>query len=560
MLQIPGILIVEDDADWLEIYSTQLASEEYNITTARTVKKATKLLEEQDFAVVATDLKLLGASTGGFDILEMVRERRPDTQVIIFTGVGGKQDAFEAMRKGAYDYVTKPLEYNHVKQVIKSAIDVREQKLSYRRNVVRSQEVTLPFPQKFVGSSQIIKVVLTNVLTVINSSNPVLIWGASGTGKALITETIHLASKRKRLVLVNCASFSETTLERILFGFQKDAFPGAVEDESGLLEQASGGTLVLDKVDGLSPRLQNQLCAALRHQRSRRLGSAEAIPLDVRVLATTQLDLNSYVTQHLFLQEFCEYLGDSIIQLPTLKDRKDDQTDDVLLLAGYFLDKYAQGDGPPPTIAAEAKSLLQTYEFPGNVRELEEAIRIALAQAKSGIIEPYHLPQRIQNQRSLPKIAAIKRRPLSEDIICPHGYSLTHQADAIAQVFDREIYVYLSMSDGTPAWARSTLADVLTQFGLKSHDAIIFPNSEDFCPVCQPLLSSCLAILEISAATPVVFYELGLAQATGLPCAILKRQGIRLPAKLGRIDLLEYHDVLSLKECIVTWLNHLGST
>jgi DNA-binding NtrC family response regulator len=385
MPQISDVLIVEDDADWLEIYSTNLASEKYKITKARTVKRASKLLDQQEFAVVATDLKLLGADTGGFDILEMVREGSPDTLVIIFTGVGGKQDAFEAMRRGAYDYVTKPLDYDHVKRVIESAIEVRQQKLAYRRHTPKSRKIDLPFPEKFVGSSQIIKHVLSQVADVIESTKPVLIWGTSGTGKALITETIHLASKRKRFVLVNCASFSETTLERTLFGFQKDAFPGAIEDEPGLLEQASGGTLVLDKVSDLSPRLQSQLFSVLRHQRVRRMGSSQAVDIDVRVLATSQVNLTIYVSQNLFSKELYEHLSDSIIELPPLKERKDEQTDDVLLLAGYFLDKYAPGDGPPPTISDETRHLLQTYDFPGNVRELGDAIRIAVTKTKSGL-------------------------------------------------------------------------------------------------------------------------------------------------------------------------------
>lgn len=550
MPQIADVLIVEDDPDWLEIYSAKLVSEEYKIIKARTVRQASKLLAQQEFAVVATDLKLLGADTGGFDILEMVREGSSDAQVIIFTGVGGKQDAFEAMHRGAYDYVTKPLDYDHVKRVIKSAIDAREQKLSYRRNLPRSREVDLPFPENFVGSSQTIKRVLIQVATIIESARPVLILGASGTGKALIAETIHLASKRKRFVLVNCASFSETTLIRTLFGCQKGALPYAFEDEAGLLEQASGGTLVLDRVSELSPRLQGELYNTLsaNPQHVRRFGSTRAIDIDLRVLATSRVDLKTYVAQGLFSEKLYDYLSDSVIELPPLKERKDGQTDDVLLLAGYFLDKYARGK----TISEEAMGLLQTYDFPGNVRELEEAIRVASAKAKSDKIEPQHWPERIQNQSP-------PRDSWPQNSACPHGYSLTAQANLIAQKFDAKKYVYLSLGPDRPAWHEAAVTSALTPFDLKPYDGTNSVSDSDFCPVCGPILSSQLAILDISTANPATFYELGLAHAVGLPCAVLKKVGSHVSENLGRTNLLEYRDETSLREMLVVWLNYLNT-
>lgn len=561
MTRMAEVLIVEDDADWLEIYSARLATQEYNISKARSVSRATKLLDQKVFDVVATDLKLLGASTGGFDILEIVRERSPDTQVIIFTGYGGKQDAFEAMRRGAYDYVTKPLDYDHVRQVIKSAIEVREQKLSYRGRVPRSLRIDLPFPEKFVGSSQPIKRVLSQVADIIDSPKPVLILGAMGTGKALISETIHLASKRRRFVLVSCASYSETTLERTLFGFQKDAFPGAVADEPGLLEQASGGTLVFDKISGLSCRLQNQLLAALRYGRARRIGSAHAFNLDVRVLATASVNLETYVQQGLFSKELYQYLADTVIQLPPLKERKDEQTDDVLLVTGYLLDKYAANGNPPPTISEEAGLLLQSYDFPGNLRELDEMIRMAIQKAEAGVIEPQHLPDQVRSHsHQREQLTEISRKSPPNDIICPHtGCSLTEKADTIAGSFDAENFVYLAAADDRPFWYQVTLADTLNQFSLKLYDLQKNQPGEIVCDICQPILSSSLAIIDVSTPDPTTFYKLGLAHAIGVPCAIVKQRYTPTPDYLNGMKIYEYEDETSLRKSILTWINKLDA-
>lgn len=559
MPQIANVLIVEDLADWLDIYATALVSEEYQITTAQDVEEASELLAQREFAVVATDLKLVGAMKGGFDILEIVRKYSPDTQVIIFTGVGGKQDAFEATWRGAFDYVTKPLDYDHVKRVIKAAIDVRQQRLDYRRNMPKSRDVELPFPEKFLGSSQPIKRVLRQVAEVIESTRPVLICGATGTGKALISETIHLASKRKHFVLLNCASFSETTLERTLFGFQKGAFPGAVEDEPGLLEQATGGTLVFDRVNGLSPRLQSQLVSAFRAQRARRIGSTQAFTIDTKVLATSPIDLKTHVSQGLFSTELYEYLGDSIIELPTLKERKDEHTDDILLLAGYFLDKYTQAGNPPPTISVKAMNLLQSYDFPGNVRELEEAIRVAIIKAKSGVIEPYHLPEQIQNWQPITRSVTVKRSSLPEKMICPHGHSLSDQAETIAREFDTGCYVYISFGDDLPTWYQPAIVDILTQFGLKPYEVINFPADKNFCPICQPIISSQLAIFDVSDTHSTVLYKLGIAHANGLYCLILRKKGGRRSETLKDIEVHEYHDEVSLRSSILAWLDHLSS-
>lgn len=559
MRQIAEVLIVEDDADWLDIYSTKLASPEYNLTKARTVHRASQLLEQQVFDAVATDLKLLGANTGGFDILEMVRERSPDTQVIIFTGYGGKQDAFEAMRRGAYDYVTKPLDYDHVRQVIKSAIEVREQKLSYLQTASLSRKIDLPFPEKFVGSSRVIKEVLSRVAEVIESINPVLVVGGTGTGKALISETIHLASKRKRFVLVSCASYSKTTLERSLFGFQKDAFPGALADEPGLLEQASGGTLVLDRVNSLSLRLQDQLFEVLVNQQVQRIGSNEAIDIDVRTLTTTSVNLETYVEQGLFSKELNDYLSDTVIELPPLQERKDQQTDDVLLITGYFLDKYAHDGNSPPTISDQAGEMLQNYSFPGNVRELEEAILAAILKAEGGVIEPHHLPEAIQNQHQPVGPVTPNRTMPAPAAICPReGCNVTDKLDEIINAFDAENYVYLAVGVSTPGWYQTTLVETLAQFDMKIYRTAEFAANDNFCPVCQPVLSSRLAIIDISTTASTVFYELGLAHAIGVPCLILKRAGRSVPAHFSQMKVFEYADEADLRKAVLTWLQSLA--
>jgi DNA-binding NtrC family response regulator len=397
------------------------------------------------------------------------------------------------------------------------------------------------------------------VAEVINATHPVLIWGAPGTGKALITETIHLASQRKRFVLVNCGVFSETTLERNLFGFQQGAFWEATEDQPGLLEQATGGTLVLDEINNLSPRLQHQLLSALHHQQTRRLGSAHPIDIEVRVLATSPLDLSSYVASGLFSAEFYEYLSGSIIQLPLLKERRDEQTDDVLLLAGHFLDKYASDEGPLPTMSDSARRLLQTYDFPHNVRELEEAIRVAIVQTRSGVIEPYHLPEQIRKPtHSMPRVKLI-RDVFPADVICPCGRSLSSQAETAAQAFDTAAYVYLSAGTMAPPWYQSALEDTIAQFGLTLYKRTSFANQRDFCTLCQPILSSWLAILDVSAANPATFFDLGLVHALGVPYLVLRRNDAYIPDRLAHLPFFDYYDKNSLCESISRGLNQLAA-
>jgi len=532
MMTMPNVLIVEDDRDWLDIYLTELASETYNIITARTIKKVTQLLAEQEFAVVATDLRLLGVQTGGFEVLDMVRQQSPDTQVIIFTGYGSQQLALEAMQRGAYDYVTKPIDYDHVKLVIQKAIEVREQKIAHRRP-------DLPFPERFVGSSQIVKDMLRQVAKVIKSNKPILIQGESGTGKALITETIYLASQRKRFVLVNCPSYSETTLEHILFGDNTN--------EQGAFSLAHEGTLILDRVNAISPRLQNQLATVLANSSFQPLGKNEPQMIDnVQIIATSRINLAEYVQQGLFLPELYQQLSHSVITLPLLKERKDKRTDDILLLAGYFLDKYKAPDGTTLNLSEKVKTVLQKYEFPLNVRELEEIMRVAIIQAKSGMIEVEHLPPYLL-ARQLPL-----RAPLSETFICPHGYTLYEQVAAISQDFDTQNYVYVTLGNDASAWVQTAIANILKQFGLQPHPATVQP--ENSCSICQPLLASHLAVIDISNPTPQTFYSLGLFHAIGVPCLILKHKKTSEFTQLGKIKLHEYHDENSLKEVINTWL------
>ena len=558
MPDIASLLIVEDDPDWLQIYATNLRADEYTITEARTLTDASNLVSDHEFTVVATDLKLFQAATGGLDILEIVKRENPDTQVIIFTGAGDKDDAYEAMRHGAYTYITKPLNFEHVKQVVKSAIIEREQNISKRRS---GSYLTLPFPEKFVGSSAIIKDMFEQVSAIINSTTPTLIWGAPGTGKALIAETIQRGSEQGPFRLVNCGSFSETTLERILFGYARDPSIGVMEDESGLLEEASGGTLILDEVSSLSPRLQNELASSLPHGRVKKVGGTQATDISVRILATAPVDLSIYVNQGLFSEELYAYLSQAVVALPPLKARKDDQTDDVTLLAGYFLDKYKniRQDHKPLDISNSAKRLLETYDFPGNVRELEDAIRIAIMRTDSGTIEPHHLPEKIQNDNHTQKTFTASRGPLSESVFCPHGYSLTAMSDLIAQAYDSENHVYLSVGDSRPIWYMVCLKEILAAYRMKLYELPDPIDKKTDCPLCRAILSCSVAIFDFTTRDPLTFYELGLAQATGLRCLVLAK-GEPNPLDDETLPISTYTDSTSLQSVVANWLNELSST
>ncbi|MCB0368037.1 MAG: sigma-54-dependent Fis family transcriptional regulator [Bdellovibrionales bacterium] len=550
MSQDINILIVEDDPDLLDIYSRKLGSSEYDIFKTRTLEDAKKLLSQQEFAVVATDLVLFGSllNKGGFDILELVKENSPDTLVIIFTGYGSQDYALEATMRGAHDYVTKPLDYEHVKQVIRGAIRIREEKI-WNRKTKNLELLT----EKFIGSSNIIKNILNRAVEIAQSSEPILITGPSGSGKALITETILLNDSLDEFMLVNCGSYSEKTLERILFGYARGAFPGASEEKQGLLEDAFEKTLVLDRVDELSLTIQERLFSAFSKKTIQRLGGTTTHQINLKVLATSRENLKNHAEQGMFSKELYGYLSHSVIELPPLKERKDGQNDDILLLTGHFLNKFTETHGTKITISDDAKVILQSYDYPDNVRELKVAIQVAVKNSLNGVIEPQHLPRHISTSVNSRRIRTYLESSPNEGNYCPHGHLILNPHETIGNSLVSESFVFISDSPQTPKWFRGTLVEFLAQFGLKSvNDNHML--DEVPCKICYRILSSKLAILDFTVPDPQLYYELGMLNAVGIPCIQLIHNEAAVSGQQFSTNLHSYDDGRSLVKNVEDWL------
>jgi DNA-binding NtrC family response regulator len=383
------VLVVDDEPAQLEVLRLILTGEGYDVVTAASGKGALATLRRQPFDVVLTDLKMPDSS--GIALLEEIQRAQPGACVVLMTAHGTIDSAVEAMRKGAFDYLTKPLDRDVLLLALSRAVE-RTRLVSENRRL--QEELRSRFRvENLVGEHGSMQEVFRVVHKVAPSSSTVLIYGESGTGKELVARAIHVTSDRhdRPFVAVNVGALPESILEAELFGYEKGAFTGADARKIGLFEQASGSTLFLDEVGELKRDLQVKLLRVLQEREFLRVGGTEPVPVDVRVVAATNRDLEREVQAGRFREDLFYRLNVIPITLPPLRERRTD----VPSLVEHFLAKHGR-PGRARTIAPEALEALVAYGWPGNVRELESVVERTLLLSEGDVVRLEDLPAAVR--------------------------------------------------------------------------------------------------------------------------------------------------------------------
>ncbi|MBK6767561.1 MAG: sigma-54-dependent Fis family transcriptional regulator [Ardenticatenales bacterium] len=377
------ILIVDDDAAIRELVREYVAdlAPDIAVVTAETGAEAQAQFDAAKPDVVLLDMHL--PDTDGLDVLARFRSAA-DVPIVVITADSSSSRTIRAIQAGAYDYLVKPLEPETVRHVVQRALDHRRLAASVRAlPEVGARDAR----ERIVGASGPMQAVYKLIGRVAGSDIPVLITGETGTGKELVTETLHANSARRRgpLIRVNCAALPESLLESELFGHEKGAFTGALERRKGRFELADGGTIFLDEIGDIAPSVQKKLLRVLQFGEFERVGGQVTVKSDVRVVAATNVDLEAAVAAGRFREDLYYRLNVIRIDMPPLRAR----TDDVPALVAHFLDRYRSRPGAAPTkISAEAMQALLAHDWPGNVRELENAIQRAVVLANDRLITP----------------------------------------------------------------------------------------------------------------------------------------------------------------------------
>jgi len=406
------ILVVDDDADMRGLLFDVLESDGYRVGTAESGEKALQALAEEQYDLVLTDLRMKGML--GTALLSEIKHRYPDTGVILMTAFGTVETAIEAMKGGAMDYLIKPVKTDDVLRTAGRAareVQLRREVTHLRREVYKEYSF-----HQILGKSRPMQEVFELIRRVADSPSNLLITGESGTGKELVAKAIHYNSDRRDrpFVAVNSAAIPEQLLESELFGHMRGAFTDAKADRPGLFEEAQKGTLFLDEISELPLMLQAKLLRAIQEREIRRVGSTKSIPVDVRIIAATNLNLADEVKAKHFREDLYYRLNVIEIRLPPLRDRRDD----IPLLVETFLHKCAKANRKPlQGISESSLALLIDYSWPGNVRELENIIERAVTLARGEKIMPEDLPATVQGSRGDRRVlddAAERTLPLQE--------------------------------------------------------------------------------------------------------------------------------------------------
>jgi two-component system response regulator AtoC len=366
------LLIVEDESPLRQAIAEQLADRGYRVEQADSGESAIAKLADFAFDIIITDLRLPGVD--GSAVVEAAVARYPHIIAIVITGYGTVKDAVEAIKRGASDFVNKPFQIDELIHVLDTALEQR--RLKSENAYLRAQLEERYRFEGIIGKSRPMTRLFQLLETVAPTNSTILITGETGTGKEVVSRAIHHNSPRRtnRFVALNCSAIPETLLEAELFGHVRGAFTGAVGNRQGRLEQAHKGTLFLDEVGTMSTALQMKLLRVLQEREFERVGDSHTIKVDVRVIAATNSDLGRLVAEGQFREDLFYRLNVIPVQLPALRERKED----VPLLVQHFLEKYAI-DRPPLTASQAAMRRLMAYQWPGNVRQLENAIERAVA-------------------------------------------------------------------------------------------------------------------------------------------------------------------------------------
>ena len=397
----PKILVVDDEASILNTLQILLRGEGFDVEVMQSGREAIDRLDDIGPDIVLTDVRMPG--TGGLDVLAAVREKEPETPVILMTAQASLQSAVQAVNQGAFYYLQKPFSNDDMVALCRRAAETRTLK---KENTALKREIRRRDSSRGVrpiGRNRVFTEVLKLAETVAPTDSTVLITGDSGTGKEILARYIHTLSDRENgpFASINCGALPETLLESELFGHVKGSFTGAVKDKEGLLAAARGGTFFLDEVGEMSPSLQVKLLRALQEREIIPVGATEPVAIDVRIIAATNRDLEQEIRKGAFRTDLYYRLNVVSLHLPPLRER----LDDLALLAEHFLARHARDQGRDGfRLTDAALEALGRYDWPGNVRELENALERAAILASAGEMDVEHLPQRVLEPPATPLV------------------------------------------------------------------------------------------------------------------------------------------------------------
>jgi two-component system response regulator HydG len=402
MTQQPSILIVDDESGILDTLRILLRKEGFEVTTAQGGKAGLDQIRSGNHDIVLTDVRM--PQVTGMDILQAAREQDTMTPVILMTAQASLQTAIQAVNQGAFYYIQKPFSNEEMLAILRRACEYRQIRVENRQlkqEIRRKDKSTVTRP---IGKSRRFTDVLRLAEQVAPNESTVLIQGESGTGKEVLARYIHNLSNRADgpFLSINCGALPENLLESELFGHVKGSFTGAVRDKQGLFAAARGGTFFLDEVGEMPPSLQIKLLRVLQEREVIPVGATETIPVDVRIVAATNRDLEEEVRRGHFRSDLFYRLNVIALELPSLRDRRDD----LVLLIDHCLQELATDrDNSPKALSADALDAVMVYDWPGNVRELQNALEHAVVLSKGTLIEPQSLPERITRRRREPLVA-----------------------------------------------------------------------------------------------------------------------------------------------------------
>ena len=375
------ILIVDDEKSMRDVLAIMLKRAGYAVSEAGDGEEAIGQVQKDIYDLVITDLKMPKAD--GLEVLKAVKEHSPGTVVLMITAFASPESAVEAMKRGAFDYLTKPFQVDEAQLIIRNALEQR--RLSNENTLLKRELAGQANFSQLIGQSESMQRLFEMIKKVADSRSNVLICGESGTGKELVARAIHYHSSRSQFpfVAVNCSALPETLLESELFGHMKGSFTGAVSNKAGLFEVANGGTIFLDEIGDTTPAMQVKLLRVIQEREFRRVGGTKDVKVDVRIVAATNKALEKAVADGSFREDLFYRLDVIPIHLPPLRMR----AGDIPLLAQHFLEKFAKANGKPtPTLTQDALRLLLEHEWRGNVRELENLIERAVAFSNGAAI------------------------------------------------------------------------------------------------------------------------------------------------------------------------------
>ncbi len=419
-----GILIVDDELIVRDSLTKWFRESGFRTDSAENGAAALNRLQAENWNLMLVDIKMPGMD--GIELLHRVRELRKDIIIIIITAFASVDTAVKALKEGAYDYITKPIDPDYLDHIVEKAIAQHE--LTMENIKLKNAVTELATGGEIIGDSPEMQKAMELVRTVAPADTTVMILGESGTGKELVARAIHMQSPRRYfpLVTVNCGAMTETLLESELFGHEKGAFTGAQYRRKGKVELADGGTLFLDEVGNIDMKTQMDLLRVIETKQFMRVGGSEVIHSDFRVICATNKDLEKGVKEGVFREDLYYRLNVFTIPLPPLRARGGD----IAQLAHHFLEKYARAmNKGVRSFSPEAMYAIKAYDWPGNVRELENAVERAVVVCKGGTVEKEHLPvQTVNAQRQQGKRLSDVERSHIEQVLQETGWNISRSA------------------------------------------------------------------------------------------------------------------------------------